>query len=67
MNYLGIKIDKNWCHQINNLVAKLNRANPVSTLRHFVYFSTIKSIYYAIYQTHLNYSLVVLAQNVNVN
>ena len=44
--------------------AKLNRAKVVlSKLRHFVDFNTFESIYHAILESHLNYSLTVWAQN----
>ena len=37
----------------------------LSKIRLFVNFSTPKSIYHAILESHLNYSLTVWAQNVN--
>ena len=43
--YLGIKIYKNltWRHQINNVAAKLNKANAMlSKIRHFVNHNTLK-------------------------
>ena len=68
VKYWGIIIDKNltWCHQINNVAAKLNRANAMfSKIRHFVNFNTLKSIYLAFFKSHLNYLLLVWVQNVN--
>ena len=66
--YLGIIIEKNlnWRHKISNVAAKLNKANAMlSKIRHFVNFNTLKSIYHAILESHLNYSLTVWAQNAN--
>ena len=63
-----IIIDKNftWHHQINNIATKVNRANAMlSKLRHYVNFNTLKSIYQAIFESHLNYLLPVCAQNAN--
>ena len=68
VKYLGILIDKNfnWYHQISNVAAALNRANAMlSKITHFVNFNTLKSIYHAILESHLNYSLTVWAQNAN--
>ena len=38
----------------------------LSKIIHFVNFNTLKSIYYAILESHLNYSITVWAQNVNL-
>ena len=68
VNYLVITIDKylNWHHQINNVAAKPNRANAMlSKIRYFVNFNTLKSIYHAIFKSHLNYLLPVWAHNAN--
>ena len=68
VKYLGILIDKNlnWHHQISNVAAKLNRANAMlSKIRHFVNFNTLKSIYHAILESHLNYLLKVWTRNAN--
>ena len=68
IKFLEIIIDKslNWHHQISNVAAKLNRANAMLfKIRHFVNFNTLKSIYHAILESHLNYSLTVWPQNAN--
>ena len=68
MKYLEIKIDKDFnCHdQINIVAAKLTRASSVlAKLGHFVNFSTIKSIYQEVFESHLNYLLLVWVQNAN--
>ena len=67
VKYLAIIIDKNliWHHQINNVAPKLNRANDMlSKLRHSVNFSSLKLIYHAIFESHLNYSLPVGANSI---
>ena len=64
--YLGILIDTNlnWHHQISNVAAKLNEDNAMlSRIRHFVNFNTRKSIYHAVFESHLNYSLTVWPQH----
>ena len=68
VKYLGIKIDENlnWHEQINNVAVKLNRANAMlSKVRHFVHKKTLKSIYRAIFESHLLYSCLVWEQNIN--
>ena len=55
VKYLGIIIYKNLNlhHQISNVAGKLNRADVMlSKVRHFVNFSTLKSIYLAILESH---------------
>ena len=69
VKYLGIITDKdlNWHHQVSNVAAKLNRANGMlSKIRHFVNFNILKSIYHAILESHLNYSLTVWVLNANL-
>ena len=68
VKYLGIKTDENlnWHEQINNVAVKLNRANAMlSKVRHFIHKKTLKSIYHAISESHLFYSCLVWAQNIN--
>ena len=58
VRYLGIKIDKNlnWKTRVHDLVSKLNRTNPVLyKLRHFVSSEILRSVYFAIFQSHINY------------
>ena len=46
---------------------KLNRANALLfKIRNFVNVNTLKTIYYAIFDSHINYVNVVLPQNFNV-
>ena len=62
VKYLGIKIDEklNLKQQISDIAIKLNRANVIlSKFRCFIDRKTLKSVYHAISEPHLNYSLLV--------
>ena len=68
VKYLVIIIGKNlnWHHQISNLASKLNRANVMlPKIRQFFNCNILKSIYHAILESHLKYSVTVWAQNAN--
>ena len=55
VKYLGIQFDKifTWKQQIN-VALKLNKAIAMlSKLRHVLDIKTLKSIYYAIFESHL--------------
>ena len=68
VKYLAIVIHKSltWHHRINNAAAKLNKANTMlSKIRYFKNFNTLKSIYHAIFESPVNYSLLVWAKNTN--
>ena len=56
--YLGIKIDENlnWKTHAHYLASKLNRANlALYKLRHFFSSAMLRSVYLAIFQSHINY------------
>ena len=56
--YLGIKTDENlnWKIHIHDLASKLNRANAVlAKLRDFVNSEILRSTYFTISHSHLNY------------
>ena len=58
LRYVGIKIDENlsWRIHIHYLASKLNGANAVlAKLRHFVNSEILRSTYFAIFHSHLNY------------
>ena len=58
LRYLEIKIDENlsWKIHMHDLASELNRANAVfAKLRHFVSSGILRSIYLAIFHSHLNY------------
>ena len=68
VKYLGVKIDSklNWKDHCNSVSIKLSRGNAIlSKLRHFVDFSTLKSIYHSFFESNFNYANIVWAQNVN--
>jgi len=58
VKYLGLDLDEHltWKNQTNILSNKLNKANAmISKIRHFVDTHTIKSIYFALFNSHLSY------------
>ena len=68
VKYLGIRIDKNlnWKHHVSDIAIKLNRANALLfKIRNFVNVNTLKTIYYAIFDSHINYANVIWAQIFN--
>ena len=68
VRYLGIQIGKRlaWKQQINHVPLKLNKVSPMlSKLRHVLDIKTPKSVYYAIFESHLWYASLVWAQNTN--
>ena len=68
VKYLGVEIygNLNWHHHINDLAAKLNRANPLLfKIRNYVNQKVLGSIYLAIFNSHLNYTNHIWAQNSN--
>ena len=68
VKYLGVKIDQHltWQHHINDLSVKLNRANALLfKIRKFVDDKILRSIYFAIFESNLNYCSLVWAQNYN--
>ena len=57
--HLGINIDENlnWKQPVSDIDIKLNKENGIlSKLRHFINMKTLKSIYHAIFDSHLYYS-----------
>ena len=59
IKYLGVKIDENfnWDLRINDLAAKLNRANThLSEIRNYVNQNLLRYIYFAVFDSHLNYT-----------
>ena len=66
VKYLGVKIDTtlSWQYHVNDLSIKLNRANALLfKMRKYVSFKILKSIYFAIFDSHLSYCCLVWAQN----
>ena len=55
-----------WQYHINDLSVKLNRANALLfKIRKFVNDKILRFIYFAIFESHLNYCPLVWAQNYN--
>ena len=72
VKYLGMQIDNNlsWDAHIHNLSTKLGRANGIlSKLRHFIPKNTLKSVYYAVFHSHILYGSLVwpLTTTKNIN
>ena len=66
VKYLGIQIEKRltWKKHINHVALKLNKATAMlSKSRHALDIKTLRSVYYAIYESHLCYASHVWAQN----
>ena len=58
LRYVEIKFDKNlnWKIQIHDLAYRLSRVNAIlAKLRHFVNSEIVRSAYFAIFHSHLNY------------
>ena len=67
VKYLGIKTDENlnWKQHIHDIARKLNRANALLyTIRKFVKH-LLRTIYFAIFDTHINYANLIWGQNLN--
>ena len=68
VEYLGIKADEKlgWIDHVNDIAIKLNRANAMLyKVKEFVNTKILKSIYYAIFNYHLNYANTVWGQKRN--
>ena len=59
MKNVGVKIDENlnWKDHIHNIATKLNRANAILfKIGNYVNFNTVKSIYFAIFDSQIKYA-----------
>ena len=68
VKYLGIKIDENlnWKQHIHDITIKLNRANALlSIIRNYVNKHTLRTIYFAIFDSHINYANLIWGQNLH--
>ena len=66
IKYLGVKIDTNltWQHHVNDFSFKLNRAKALLfKIRKYVIPKILRSIYFAIFDSHLSYCCLVWVQN----
>ena len=67
VRYLGVKIDSklNWNSHVNAIAAILNRENAMLyKVKDFVNANILKSIYYALFESHINYACIIWGQNV---
>ena len=63
VKYLGIRIDNklNWKAHINDIALKLIRANAMLyKVRDFVDAGILKSIYHALFESHIHYTCIIL-------
>ena len=68
VKYLGVKIDGNlsWKSHIDYLPLKLNRTNALFfKIRNLVNSSILRTLYFAIFESHLNYCSLAWSQNCN--
>ena len=66
VKYLGIKTDENlnWKQHIHDMAIKLNRANALlSIIKNYVNKLTLSNIYFAIFDSHINYANLIWGQN----
>ena len=66
LKYLGVKIDTNlsWQYHVNDLSVKLNRANALLfKMRKYISCKTLRSTYFAIFDSYLSYCCLIWAQN----
>ena len=64
VKYLGIQIDKSltWKHQIINVAVEREKADAMlSKLTRGLHKNTLKSVYYATFESHLRYASLVWA------
>ena len=68
VKYLGIKIDENlnWKQHIHDIAIKLNRANYLLfTIRNYVNKHILRTICFAIFDSHINYANLIWGQNLH--
>ena len=66
IRYLGILLDEHlsWTPHVMELTKKLNRSNSMlSKIRHYVDRDTIRSLYFTLFSSHINYCCQVWGQN----
>ena len=66
VKYLGVKIDTNltWQHHVNDFPIKLSRANALLfKIRKYISPKILRSIYFAIFDSHLSYCCLAWVQN----
>ena len=69
VKYLGVEIDSklNWKSHVNATATKLKEANAMlHKVRDFVNANIFKSIYYALFESYINYACIIWGQNISV-
>ena len=67
VKYLGVYLDEylNWATHVNQLCVKLVKANAMlSKIRYFVNETTLRSIYFAIFNSHLSCACTAWGQSI---
>ena len=70
VKYLGVILDEflSWSYHQNVLATKLRKSNGIiSKLRHYLPASTMISIYYALFHSHLSFASQIWGQNLPFN
>ena len=68
VRYLGVKIDSklNWNSHVNVITTKSNCANAMLyKVRDFLNSNILKSIYYELFESHMNYACIIWGQNIS--
>ena len=68
VKYLSVKSNRflHWHDQVNRIAVKLNRVDALLLkIRNYMNTKTLRNIYFAIFNSHLSYSYIVWAQNIN--
>ena len=68
VKYLGLKIDEglNWSTKKDNWTTKLNRAKTLLfKIRNYASFNSFKAIYFAIFDSRINYANLIQEQSPN--
>ena len=68
VKYIGVKTDikLNWKSHVNATATKLNQASAMLyKVRDSVNANILKSIYYALFESHINYACVIWGQNIS--
>ena len=68
VRYLGVKIDSklNWNIHVSAITTKVNRANAMLyKVRDFVNANILKSIYYELFESHIDYACIIWGQNIS--
>ena len=56
----------NWKQHIHDIAIKLNRANALlSIIRNYVNKHTLRTIFFAIFDSHINYANLISGQNLH--